>query len=205
MPYPGRTAASGRARSRDVTGVPAAQGLRMSVARRLLSLRRALLSLCVLAILAFTLYSIRLSDASFTAKSTNPANVMVAGALSHSNNYDGKALISVTGMRPGDSTDGTMTIIGGGNLTGDYTLSAASLTETAALSDTLQLTVVDNTTGDTLYDDDVSGFDSAEMGTIAPGASRSYTLTLAYPGGPDYADLEGASMTLTLQVSGESQ
>lgn len=168
-----------------------------------------LLTLAVLAVLAFTLQSLRTSGASYAAGSVNPANIVVAGSLSHVNSKNGQVMIAASGLEPGDSKVGTMTLTGAGSVSGDYTLSPLSLVDTPAdppLSGTLWLTIEDTTgTPDTLYDDLVSEMDTVDLGTIAPGETRSYTVTLAYPDGPDDGTLQGATMGLTLQVSGVSQ
>lgn len=168
-----------------------------------------LLTLVVLAVLAFTLQSLRTSGASFVAASANPSNVFVAGTLSHGNNRNNQVMIAASGLEPGGSKVGTMTLTGTGDVSGDYALSTLSLVDTPAdppLSGTLWLTIEDTTgTSDTLYDDLVSELDTVPLGTIAPGETRSYTVTLAYPDGPADGTLQGASMALTLQVSGVSQ
>lgn len=167
-----------------------------------------LLTLVVLAMLAFTLQSLRTSDASFAGASSNPSNVFIAGNLGHINNRNGQVLITQNGMAPGASKDGTMTLTGTGDVAGVYTLSVASLVDTPAspgLSGTVCLTIEDTTAGDTLFDDTVSELDSIDLGTIAPGQMNSYLVTLYYPDGPTDGAVQGATMSLTLQVEGESQ
>jgi hypothetical protein len=167
-----------------------------------------LLTLLVLAVLAITLQSIRLSGASYAAGSVNPANVFVAGSLSHVNNRNGQVMLVASGLEPGDSSVGTMTLTGTGTITGAYTLSPSSLVNlpvSPALSDKLDMTVEDVTgTPTTLWDGSVTGFASADLGDIAPGASRTYRLTLEYPDGTNDSALQGATMTLVLQVAGVS-
>jgi len=180
----------------------------VSVARRTSRLLRLLLMLVVLALLAFTLQSLHLSGASFVRASSNPSNVFIAGTLGHVNNRNGQVLITQAGMAPGTTKDGTMTLTGTGDVAGAYTLSAASLVDTPAspgLSGTICLTIEDTTAGDTLFDDTVSELDSVDLGTIAPGQMKSYLVTLYYPDGPTNGAVQGATMSLTLQVEGESQ
>jgi hypothetical protein len=180
----------------------------VSASRRTLWLRSGLLALCVLALLALTLHSLRLSDATFAAASSNQGNVFVAGTLAHSNDRNGQVMITATGLEPGGSTSGTMTLTGAGNVTGAYTLTPASLVNvpvSPALSDTLDLIVEDVADGETLYDGPVGAFSEAELGEIAPGATRSYHLTVEYPDGPNDGRLQGATMTLVLRVTGVSQ
>lgn len=174
--------------------------------------RTGLLALCVVALLAFTLHSLRLSDASFTAASANGPNLFVAGSLGHVNSQDGRVMVNATGMQPGDVQSGTMTLTGTGTLAGDYTLAPLSLVDapaSPALSQELNLTIEDTTGAPVvLFDDPVAALDADDpvvLGSIAPGATRSYEVTLEYPDGPAVGPLQGASMTLVLQVTEVSQ
>jgi hypothetical protein len=184
----------------------------VSAARRTSRFQRALFTLVVLAVLAFTLQSLRTSGASYAAGSVNPANVFVAGSLLHVNDQNGQVMIVATGLAPGDSRPGTMTLRGTGTVTGLFTLKASSLVDvpaSPALSGTLDLTVEDVTgTPATLFDDTVADFVSAadppDLGSIAPGESRKYRITLSYPDGTNDSALQGATMTLVMQVSGVS-
>ena len=180
----------------------------MSAARRKAWTRRVLASLVVLAVLAFTLHAVEFSDAGYAAGSVNPADLFVAGTLLHTNSKNGQVIIAASGLEPGDSSVGTMTLTGTGTVSGSFTLSISSLVDvpsSPALSDTLQLTVEDITGAPaTLYDDDVGDLPDTPLGTIAPGASRTYRITLSYPDGADDATLQGATMNLTLQVTGET-
>jgi hypothetical protein len=169
---------------------------------------RVLLTLLVLAVLAITLQSLRMSGASYAAASLNPANVFVAGDLSHTNDQNGQVMLVAGGLEPGDSRDGTMTLNGTGTVTGSYTLSASRLVNipvSPALSGKLNLTIDDVTgTPTTLWEGTVAAFASTDLGDIAPEASRSYRITLDYPDGTNDSALQGATMTLILQVAGVS-
>lgn len=181
----------------------------MSASRRRVWLRFGLLGLCVAALLAFTLHSLRLSDASFAAASANDSNVFIAGTFGHVNSRDGQVMLQAAGMEPGDASVGTMTLTGTGTLAGEYTLAPASLTDVPVappLSGTLSLTIEDTTGAPvTLYDGVVANLGEEDLGVIAPGQTRSYRLTLEYPDGPNISALQGATMTLVLQVSGVTQ
>ena len=181
----------------------------MSAASRQSTIRRVLLSLVVFALLAFALQSLRASGASYAAGSVNSANVFVAGDLAHANDKNGQVMIVANGLEPGASRQGTMTLTGTGTVAGAFTLSASSLVDVPAipaLSGELDLTIEDITgTPTTLFDEGaVSDFDSAPLGTIAPGATRTYRITLTYPDGTNDSALQGATMTLVMQVSGVS-
>jgi hypothetical protein len=184
----------------------------VNASRRAFWVRSGLLGLVVLALLAFTLHSLHLSDASFATTSSNKPNVFIAGTLTHDNSQGGRIMLTASGLEPGMSVDGTMTLTGTGNVSGDYTLTSSSLVDTRrspALSEELILTVEDLTARTTLYDnDDVTAFATGpplDLGTIAPEETRSYRLTLTYPDGPTEGLLQGAAMTLVLRLTGVSQ
>ena len=170
---------------------------------------RGILSLVVLGLLAFTLRSVAFSDASFTARSVAPANVFTAGTLLHTNSQNGQVAIAASDLTAGDSSTGTMTLIGTGNVSGVFTLNGTALVNTPStpkLSDVLVLTVEDITHAtQTLYHGTVSSFSSAGLGTIGAGETRTYRLTLAYPSGTVNASLQGSALTLSLLVTGVSQ
>jgi hypothetical protein len=178
----------------------------VSTASRTTWIRRGLLSLVVLAVLAFTLHATVFSGASFTAGSADPGAMFLAGTLAHSNTASGALAIDASGLLPGGSKTGTMVLQGTGTATASYTLSATGLSETQvspALSSVLTLTVEDVTaTPVTLYQGTVAGFSSAALGSIAGGSARTYRLTVAYPAGVTNATLQGATVTLALDVSG---
>ena len=171
-------------------------------------IHKGLLSLVVLALLAFTLKAVVFSGASFTASSVNPATVFTAGILSHTNDQDGVVMIAASGLVPGASSTGSLGLTDGGNVPGRFTLSASGLTDTPGaprLSDALTLTVEDVTgTATTLYQGSVAAFSAVDLGTISPGDARSYSFTLAYPEGTADAALQGAAMTLGLRITGVS-
>jgi hypothetical protein len=170
--------------------------------------RNALLSLAVLAVLAFAFHSLGFSDAAFTSGSVNPANVFTAGDLRLTNDRDGLVMIDASDLVPGSSSAGTVTLTGSGDISGTYTLGASGLTDspnTPRLSEALTLTVEDVSDAPvTLYQGSVATFSSVDLGTIAPGVSRIYRLTLAYPQGANDAALQGATMTLDLGITGVS-
>ncbi|MDQ5808671.1 MAG: CalY family protein [Actinomycetota bacterium] len=83
------------------------------------------------------------SGASFTATSANPTNQFTAGSLSMSNSKAPGAILSASGMKPGDTVTGTVDIANTGSLAGDFTLRRSSLTNTDATNPLApQLTVV---------------------------------------------------------------
>ncbi len=118
---------------------------------------KAFLSLVVLALLAVALQSLVFSDASFTARSANPANVFTAGSLSHTNSMADQVVLDASYLRPGLSKTGSLTIAGGGTLTGAYTLSKASLVDTSGISRSLEHADADDPGRDQRHDHAVRG------------------------------------------------
>jgi hypothetical protein len=158
--------------------------------------------------MAFTFATVSFSGASFVAPSANPANIFTTGTLLHSNSRDGSVIVTAGDMAPGDQSVGTMTLTGAGTVAGVYALAASGLTDVPAsprLSDALRLAVEDITAApQTLFTGPVSSFSGVTLGTITPGALRAYRLTLSYPAGTNQAALQGASMSITLGVTGVS-
>jgi hypothetical protein len=70
------------------------------------------------------------SGADFTAQSANPANTFSTGTLSMSNSSDNAAILTASNLRPGDSSTGTVDIANTGSLSGAFTLTKSSVTDT---------------------------------------------------------------------------
>ena len=69
------------------------------------------------------------SGADFTASSANPANTFASGTLSIVNEKEGVAVLSASGIRPGDPAQtGTVDIQNSGSLSGTFTLVRGTLT-----------------------------------------------------------------------------
>ena len=172
--------------------------------------KKAFLTLVVLALLAVALQSLVFSGASFTSSSGNPGNTFTAGTFGHTNSKDGVLMIDAAGLWPGASKTGTLTITGTGDFSGAYTLTKAGVVDTPAavpgLSNALTLRIEDTTgAAVTLSNTTVAGFTTVSLGAIASGASRQYHFTLTYPAAAADTDLQGARMTLSLQFTGVAQ
>jgi len=72
------------------------------------------------------------SGAAFTAQTANPNNSFASGSLSMTNSKDAAAILTASGMKPGDSTTGTVDIQNTGTLSGVFTLSRTNLTNSDA-------------------------------------------------------------------------
>jgi spore coat-associated protein N len=168
--------------------------------------KKAFLTLAVLALLAVALQSLVFSSASFTATKGNPGNAFTAGTLTHVNSRSGAFVVNAADLRPGQSSQGTLTITGGGDFSGSFTLSKASVVDVPAapgLSNALTLRIEDTTgTATTLFNGTVAAFTTVSLGSIAPGVTRQYRFTLTFPAASAAPGLQGASMSLGLLFKG---
>ena len=135
------------------------------------------------------------SGANFTASAANPGNAFTTGTLVIANSPS-TALLSVTGMKPGESNSSTVDITNTGSVAGDFALNTANPTGYSALLTQLQLTVVDCgawtssapdcVTGTTQkYTGAVSGLTNAALGNYAGGIKHRYKITATLPGSTD--------------------
>lgn len=69
------------------------------------------------------------SSASFTASSANPSNTFAAGTLSILNSNEGSAVLTASGMKPGDSATGIVDVQNSGSLSGAFTLSRSNISD----------------------------------------------------------------------------
>lgn len=173
--------------------------------RRRARFQPLLLTLATLGLLTASLQYVGFSGASFVSASKNPANALTAGTLSHTNSRDGEVIISADRLRPGESRSETVTITGGGDLSAVYTISRSGLSDATGLAAALTMRIDDVGAGTTLFNDRITAFDSVPAGAIAPGASRTYRFTLAYPAAAADAALQGASLSLGVMITGATQ
>jgi hypothetical protein len=116
------------------------------------------------------------SGADFTAASANPSNTFATGTLSMLNSQSGSAVLTASGLRPGNSASGTVDIQNSGSLTGAFALARGTMTNSDAtnpLTGKLDVTIADcgafaGSTAPTCGDaDDVTRYSGtiADMGT----------------------------------------
>lgn len=135
--------------------------------------------------------------ANFTATPTSiSSNAFATGSLAMSRSGSG-AILTLSAMKIGDSTSGSVTITNTGTLAGAYTLSGSSSGD-AALTGQLHLTVYKDTDGGTaLYSGTLAGFSSVGLGTFAAsGDAHTFYFHVSLPSaGSDAADnlLQGLS------------
>ena len=153
------------------------------------------------------------SGANFTAQSANPSNTFTAGSLSMSNSKDNAAILSASGMKPGDVATGTVDIENTGSIAGTFSLSRTNLVDTpASPAMSTQLNVLVKDCGDfsgatptcvagdpTIYSGTLAAMGASyALGNYAPTDKHRYefTVTFAASAGDQY---EGASSTATFQ------
>jgi spore coat-associated protein N len=139
------------------------------------------------------------SGADFTASSANPANTFASGTLTIGNSKEGVAVLSASNLRPGEAAQtGTVDIENTGSLSGAFTLSRGTVTNSDAanpLAAKLNLTVVDcgafsggtpPTCGDgddaTKYTGTIADMTTSALGSYAAAAKRRYRFSVALDG-----------------------
>lgn len=160
--------------------------------------------LAALALISLVLGSALFSGASFTSKSSNTAT-LAAGSIQLSSSQPNQAIVAASGMRPGDSRQGTIDIGNQGNAAGTVTLKASGLSG-ATLAAAIDLKVEDTTAGGAIqkWSGKLGSFSSVGLGSFAAGETRTYRITLSWPSAANEASLQAASTSLTFHWNGSS-
>ncbi len=165
---------------------------------RLLAGSRHWLLLAALALISLALGTAIFSGANFSSKSANSAS-LAAGSVQLSSSAPGQAIIAATGMKPGGSNEGTISIGNQGDVAGTVTLKAAGLTG-SALAAVITLRIDDITSSTSKkYEGKLSAFSSLSLGSFSAGTTRKYRFTLSWPEASSEASLQGGSTSLGLQ------
>lgn len=135
------------------------------------------------------------SGASFTATSANPSNTFAAGTLSILNSKEGVAVLTASGMRPGDPASlGTVDVQNTGSLSGAFTLARSNIVDSDAgnpMSAKLNLVVKDCgdfsagtptcDVGDpTKYSGTIAAMGSVALGTFAANEKHRYEFAVTF-------------------------
>jgi spore coat-associated protein N len=137
------------------------------------------------------------SSASFTASSANPSNTFAAGTLSILNSKEGVAVLTASGMKPGDSANGTVDVQNTGSLSGAFTLSRSNIVDSDVanpLSAKLNLVVKDCgdfssgpptcDAGDPVkYTGTIAAMGSSALGTFAASEQHHYEFVVTFDSG----------------------
>lgn len=130
---------------------------------------------------------------------------LVDGTLSVSNSNAGAAILSAHDMKPGDATEGRVTIANTGTVPGDFTLATTGLIDVPGsgggmLSAALQATVRDVTdpsTPQTVYSGPLGAMPARPLGGFAAGEQRSYSFSVSLPtAAPGLNSVQGAGVTV---------
>jgi Big-like domain-containing protein len=144
-------------------------------------------------VLAVVVVAICLAVLSGGQKPTHAAQLDLAagpgGPLTLSNDKEGAAILSLGGMRPGDSVTDTVTLGNTGTVDGDLSLSTSNLIDNlgaggGALSGKLDLRVRDVTVSGspvTVYNGKLDSVSPVALGTLAAGAFRVYEFHVSFP------------------------
>jgi hypothetical protein len=126
--------------------------------------------------------------------------------LTLSNSREGSAILSLGGIRPGDSVTDTVTLGNTGTIPGDISLEASNLVDTpgtggGALSGELDLLIRDVTNAgspSTVYTGKIPDLTALALGSLAAGTSRVYEFTVSFPDtGPGAENAyQGSSMSV---------
>lgn len=166
---------------------------------------RRWLLLAALALVSLALGSAIFSGASFTSQSANSAS-LAAATIQLSSSAANQAIVAASGMKPGDSRQGTITIGNKGSAVGAVALKSTGMTG-SALAAVIDFKVEDTTGGGSIqkWSGKLGSFGSAELGEFAAGGSREFRFTLSWPSAANEASLQGASTSLTFQWSGSAK
>src|SRR6266545_4411582 len=151
--------------------------------------RGAFLRLEVLALAVVAICLAVLSSSSTPARADLELTSGPGDSLTLSNDKEGAAILSLGGMRPGDSVTDTVTLGNTGTVPGDLSLSTSNLLDTpgaggGALSGQLDLVVRDVTNVGspvTVYSGKIDALTPVTLGTLAAGASRVYEFRVSFP------------------------
>jgi len=120
------------------------------------------------------------SGATFTSTSGNTISAVTSGTLSQSNSKDGKAVFTLTNMKPGDTVNGSLTLTNTGSLPAAFSLTETSSTNQFA-DNNLKLVITNTTTGAEVYKGNFGGLvDGAKnaLGQVEPGKANDFRFTV---------------------------
>jgi spore coat-associated protein N len=137
------------------------------------------------------------SSASFTASSANPSNTFAAGTLSILNSKEGSAVLTASGMKPGDSATGTVDVQNTGSLSGAFSLSRSNIVDSDALNPlSAKLNLVVKDCGDfssgpptcdagdpVKYTGTIAAMGSSALGTFAASEQHRYEFVVTFDSG----------------------
>jgi Camelysin metallo-endopeptidase len=142
------------------------------------------------------------SGANFTAQKANAGNVLAAGSIDLTNT-PGTALLAMSNMKPGDTTNGEVVIQNTGTLTGAFKLTKVAVSDTG-LAQYLDVKVEECTTTTSctavnptpIYNGTLDLMTNYALGNWAATASHRYKFTATLQSGaPNAAQGKAANVT----------
>jgi ethanolamine utilization microcompartment shell protein EutS len=161
------------------------------------------LLLAALALLALALGSAMFSGANFSSSSANSAALSTGSIqLTSSLLPDQEIVASTTGLKPGQSREGTIVIGNKAGVPGKVTLTPTGLTGTV-LAAVIDLKIEDVTSGAIQkWSGKLGAFPGLSLGSFAAEESRKYRFTLSWPAASNEASLQGTSTSVTFEWNG---
>jgi hypothetical protein len=152
-------------------------------------MRRVFLRLEVLAVVIVAICLAVLSGGQQPSRAQLELAAGPGGSLTLSNDKEGAAILSLAGMRPGDSVTDTVTLGNTGTLDGDLSLSTSNLVDTpggggGVLSGELDLRIRDVTAPGSpvvVYNGKIDALTPVALGTLTAGAARVYEFRVFFP------------------------
>lgn len=141
--------------------------------------KRLIIALVVIVIAAVV---VTFSFSLFTSSSANPGNMVGTGTIEIENSDEGLAILTVDGLLPGESAEGTVTITNVGESEGDFSVTGDNLVDTPAtpaLSSVLTLVITDETAAE-VYNGSIASVGTVDLGTWQPDDTHTYTFTVLF-------------------------
>jgi spore coat-associated protein N len=160
------------------------------------------LLLASLALLALALGSAMFSGASFSSKSANSA-ALATGSIQLSSSLPSQPIVaSTSGLKPGQSREGTISIGNKAGVSGAVTLTPTGLTGTV-LAAVIDLKIEDVTSGTIQkWSGKLGSFPGLSLGSFLAEESRKYRFTLSWPAASSEVSLQGTSTSVTFEWHG---
>jgi hypothetical protein len=135
---------------------------------------------------------------------------VTSGTLAQANSKDGGAIFDLTGLKPGDTLTGTLSLTNTGSLPASFSLTETSSTN-GFTGDNLTLAITNTTTGATVYNGTFGGLvDGAktDIGVIQPSAVDTFRFTVKLAATAPNADQGKAASAAyqwdSVQLNGDS-
>lgn len=122
------------------------------------------------------------------ARAPQAVLTQATGDLRLSNSQEGQAIFQASGLAPGRSVTGTVTLSNSGTLPGDLSLQQLDVADSPGpgggrLSNVVSLQITDVTGGSSIpvFSGQLGGLDSRPLGAIGPGEARTFRFTASLP------------------------